>query len=87
MTMGEPTDGDSNRARKAHVRSARHWQEKEFKMVSQVDSTPMIQFGHVYIGTLQRPYNDALVITTTIEDYNIARTFIDTGNSMDIMFL
>lgn len=47
-------------------------------MVSQVDSTPMIQFRPADLGTIQRPYNDVLVIIATIDDYDIAQTFIDT---------
>jgi len=36
---------------------------------------------------LDRPHNDPLVITLTIGDFNVERVLIDTGNTLDIIFL
>lgn len=56
-------------------------------MVSEVDNSPMIQFSPADLGSIQRPHNNALIITATIADYDVARTFIDVGSSIDIIFL
>lgn len=35
--------------------------------------------------TMQRPHNNDLVITTEIGEYDVARVFVDTKSSFDIM--
>ena len=36
---------------------------------------------------LYRPHNDPLVITMTIRDFNVEQILVDTGSTLDIIFL
>ncbi|KAI3461122.1 hypothetical protein Pfo_017785 [Paulownia fortunei] len=65
-----PIDGDSNRARKAYARSTPGESKEE---------------AHDMEG-LQAPHNDALVITVTVANFDVARIMVDTGSPVDILF-
>lgn len=75
-------DEDSNRARKAHSRrlesfavGARHWPADD----------PIISFGTSDLEEVITPHKDALVIQTTIVNYDIARVLVDSGSSINIL--
>ncbi|CAA0836871.1 Unknown protein, partial [Striga hermonthica] len=79
MIFGGSTDGDSNRARKAYARG-RHGKVE----VQQVDENgPVINFGPADAGEVERPQNDALMITAQISGYEVQRVFVDTGSSVN----
>ncbi|CAA0823048.1 Unknown protein, partial [Striga hermonthica] len=82
MIFGGPTDGDSNKARKAYSRG------KHTKVeVHQVDEGgPVMNFGLADVGKVERPYNDALIITTQVSGYEVQMVFIDTGSSVNVIF-
>ncbi|KAI3458805.1 hypothetical protein Pfo_015468 [Paulownia fortunei] len=83
MILEGPTDGDSNRARKTYARSTpRGSKEKVYK----INKVPVIQFGPHDMKGLQAPHNDALVITATVANFDVARIMVDTGSSVDILF-
>lgn len=46
----------------------------------------MISFGPVYLEGLTTPHEDVLVIRVTIANYEVARVFVDSGSSMNILF-
>lgn len=50
-----------------------------------MNNSPNIQFGPRDEAPVQRPHNDALVVTTKIGRYDVARIFVDTGSFVDIM--
>ncbi|KAI3473671.1 hypothetical protein Pfo_031543, partial [Paulownia fortunei] len=70
IILGGPTDGDSNRARKAYARSTPGGSKEE---VYKINEGPA-------------PHNDALVITTTVANFDVARIMVDTGSSVDVLF-
>ncbi|KAI3448580.1 hypothetical protein Pfo_005245 [Paulownia fortunei] len=70
MILGGPTDGDSNRARKAYARSTPGGSKEE---VHKINEGPA-------------PHNDALVITATVANFDVARIMVDTGSSVDVLF-
>ncbi|KAI3468832.1 hypothetical protein Pfo_025495 [Paulownia fortunei] len=83
MILGGPTDGDSNRARKAYARSTPGGSKEE---VHKINEGPVIQFGpHDMVG-LQAPHNDALVITAIMANFDVARIMVDIGSSVDVLF-
>ncbi|CAA0832656.1 Unknown protein, partial [Striga hermonthica] len=82
MIFGGPTDGDSNRARKAYSRGRLGKIE-----VQQVEENgPVMNFGPADMGEVERPHNDALMITAQISGYEVQRIFIDTGSSVNVIF-
>ncbi|KAK6126671.1 hypothetical protein DH2020_039589 [Rehmannia glutinosa] len=80
MIVGGPTDGDSNLARKAYARSS-----GEVLSIGGKREGSEISFGpkdeQVSIA-----HNDAMVITTTIANYEVARAMVDTGSSVNVLF-
>ncbi|CAA0834279.1 Unknown protein, partial [Striga hermonthica] len=82
MIFRGPTDGDSNRARKAYARGNHGKIE-----VQQVEENgPVMNFGPVDMGEVERPHNDALMITAQISGYEVQRIFVDTGSSVNVIF-
>ncbi|KAL0433114.1 UNVERIFIED_CONTAM: hypothetical protein Slati_2645700 [Sesamum latifolium] len=84
MIAGGPTDGDSGRARRAHARAARTIMEIDDKVSA---GAPTIQFGPADTQGVHLPHNDALVISSTIANYIVRRIFVDSGSSVDILFI
>ncbi|CAA0810386.1 Unknown protein, partial [Striga hermonthica] len=82
MISGGPTDGDSNNARKGHVRAMKRKREE----VSITARMPVISFKAEDAEGVVLPHNDALVITAEVAGFDVKRVFIDTGSSVDVMF-
>ncbi|XP_073035211.1 uncharacterized protein [Primulina eburnea] len=82
MISGGSTDGDSNRARKAHSR------HESFGVENTVRSEgPVISFGPRDLQGVSLPHNDALVIQAKVANYDIRRVFVDSGSSVNVIFL
>ncbi|KAK6146402.1 hypothetical protein DH2020_020271 [Rehmannia glutinosa] len=81
MIARGPTDGDSNRVRKAHARG-------EIRPVMEVGvvKEPIISFGAEDRRGISPAHNDTLVITTTMANFEVARIIVDTGNSVNVLF-
>ncbi|KAL0345585.1 UNVERIFIED_CONTAM: hypothetical protein Sradi_4389800 [Sesamum radiatum] len=86
MITGGPVGGNSHHARKAEVRRAHSETIIEVLDVEATEETPVIQFGRAERWGPWSAYNDALVITTLLENYEVERIFIDSGSSADILF-
>ncbi|XP_042387870.1 uncharacterized protein LOC121979971 [Zingiber officinale] len=82
MISGGPTDGDSGRARKSHVRRL----EVHAVRCSQEQAGPVISFGPTDLEGLELPHDDALIIKAIIANRRVARVFVDTGSSVNILF-
>ncbi|XP_042380048.1 uncharacterized protein LOC121972444 [Zingiber officinale] len=83
MISGGPTDGDSGRARKSHVRRL----EVHAVGCSQEQAAdPVISFGPADLEGLELPHDDALIIKAIITNSRVDRVFIDTGSSVNILF-
>ncbi|XP_073041770.1 uncharacterized protein [Primulina eburnea] len=81
MISGGSTDGDSNRARKAHS------PHESFGVDDAVRSEgPVISFGPQDLQGVSLPHNDALVIQAKVANYDIRRNFVDSGSSVNIIF-
>ncbi|KAL0416935.1 UNVERIFIED_CONTAM: hypothetical protein Slati_3525400 [Sesamum latifolium] len=48
---------------------------------------PTIQFGPADTQGVHLPHNDAFVIYATVANYTVQRIFVDSGSSVDILFL
>ncbi|CAA0833859.1 Unknown protein, partial [Striga hermonthica] len=82
MISGGPTDGDSNNARKVHVRAVKRKREE----VGITGRMPVISFRAEDAEGILLPHNDALVITAEVAGFDVKRVFTDTGSSVDVMF-
>ncbi|CAA0824202.1 Unknown protein, partial [Striga hermonthica] len=82
MISGGPTDGDSNNARKGHVRAVK----RKIEEVGITGHMPVINFRVEDAEGILLPHNDALVITAEVAGFDVKRVFIDTGSSVDVMF-
>ncbi|KAI3445227.1 hypothetical protein Pfo_001892 [Paulownia fortunei] len=83
MIIGGPTDGDSNRARKAYARSTPGGSKEE---VHKINEGSVIQFVPHDMKGLQAPHNDVLVITATVANFDVARIMVGTGSLVDVLF-
>ncbi|XP_073271557.1 uncharacterized protein [Primulina huaijiensis] len=83
MILGGITDGDSERARKAHGRRLDNF---EISRGADLPQDPVISFGPEDLRGVVTPHNDALVVTATIANYDVARIFIDNGSSVNVLF-
>ncbi|XP_073313529.1 uncharacterized protein [Primulina huaijiensis] len=83
MISGGATDGDSGRARKAHRRRLENF---EICRGADLPQDPVISFGPKDLRGVVTPHNDALVVTATIANYDVARIFIDNGSSVNVLF-
>ncbi|CAA0830214.1 Unknown protein, partial [Striga hermonthica] len=55
--------------------------------VHQVDEGgPVMNFGPADVGKVERPHNDALMITAQVSGYEVQRIFVDTGSSVNVIF-
>ncbi|KAK6160583.1 hypothetical protein DH2020_003964 [Rehmannia glutinosa] len=81
MIVGGPTDGDSNRAWKAHGRG-------EIRPIMEVGAVrkPIVSFRAEDQRGVSPFHNDALVITATIANFEVARIMVDTGSSINVLF-
>ncbi|XP_073275393.1 uncharacterized protein [Primulina huaijiensis] len=79
---GGATDGDSRRARKSH---GRRFENFEISRGADLPQDPVIRFGPKDLRGVVAPHNDALVVTATVANHDVAQIFIDNGSSMNIL--
>ncbi|XP_074556286.1 uncharacterized protein LOC141812150 [Curcuma longa] len=83
MIAGGPTDGNSNQARKAHRRRLETYSINPGRGQ---EYGPSIQFGSRDLEGVIVPHDDALVIRATIANYDVARVFVDTNSSVNVLY-
>ena len=79
--------GESNSAKKAHLRSIRSGETIEVQTVSKLprlDTT--ITFSDFDMEGYQHPHDDSLVIKAIVANKTIYRVLVDNGSSTDIIF-
>ena len=80
--------GCSNSSRKRHARSAIGRAEEIYNLSSPVISTHQpITFTNDDLRGLHFPHDDALVISTTIANFNVQRILIDNESLADNLFI
>ena len=87
ISEGFAEGGESNSARKAHLRSIRSREALEVQAVSKLprqDTT--ITFSDSDMEGCQHPYDDPLVIRVVVANKTIHRVLVDNGSSTDIIF-
>ncbi|XP_073127795.1 uncharacterized protein [Henckelia pumila] len=82
MISGGPTDGDSNRARKTSSRKL-----MSMEIDNQIVHTgPTLSFGPEDMKGVASNHNDTLVIRAMIANYDVARIFVNSGISVNVLF-
>ena len=87
ISKGFAGGGESNSARKAHLRSIRSRETMEVQVVSnlpRLDTT--ITFSDSDMEGCQHPYDDLLVIGVVVANKIVHRVLIDNGISADSIF-
>ncbi|XP_050261630.1 uncharacterized protein LOC126706275 [Quercus robur] len=78
--------GSSKKARKTYLRMVHSIQlTRSVPKMPRIDN-PVIKFSKDDARRLHHPYDDALVVSLQIGDYNMYRVLIDNGNSADILY-
>ncbi|XP_073015669.1 uncharacterized protein [Primulina eburnea] len=83
MISGGATDGDSGRAGKARGRMLENF---EIYRGADLPQDIVISFGPEDLRGIVAPHNDALVVTDTIANYDVAKIFVDNGSSVNVLF-
>ncbi|XP_073131620.1 uncharacterized protein [Henckelia pumila] len=82
MIFGGPTNGDSNRARKTSSKNLIN-----MEVDNQIFHTgPTLSFGPEDLKGVSTNHNDALVIRAMVANYDVARIFVDSGSSVNVLF-
>ncbi|CAA0806184.1 Unknown protein, partial [Striga hermonthica] len=67
-----------------HLKESRDHRKIEVQQVE--ENGPVMNFGPTDVGEVERPHNDALMITAQISCYEVQRIFVDTGSSVNVIF-
>ena len=87
ISRGFAGGGESNAARKAHLRNIRSGEAFEIQVVSklpQLDTT--ITFSDFDMKGYQHAHDNPLVIKAIIANKTVHRVLVDNGSSADIIF-
>ena len=83
---GTAVTGSSKKARKTYLRMVQNVQLTGTVPRRAQRESRTIGFSEEDVRRLHHPYNDALVVSIRIEDYNMHRVLIDNGSSADILY-
>ncbi|XP_073129378.1 uncharacterized protein [Henckelia pumila] len=83
MVSGGTTDGDLGRAREAYGHILENF---EVNSQSNYPTDPNIIFGRDDLKDVTVPHNDPLLVTLTVVNYDVARIFVETRSSFNIVF-
>ena len=79
--------GESNSARKAHLKSIRSGEVLEVQAVSKLPRLDTaISFSDSNLEGCQHPHDDPLVIRVVVANKTIQRVLVNNGSSVDIIF-
>ncbi|XP_012833996.1 PREDICTED: uncharacterized protein LOC105954857 [Erythranthe guttata] len=85
MISGGPTGGDTHRARRRHLGNLKNNHEVCQISVPKRRQYPTISFGPEDEVDLDDFHCDPLLITINVGGYDVARAFVDSGSSVDVI--
>ena len=87
MIVGSTVEiGSSKKARKTYFRMVQNVQlTGSVPKMARIDN-PVIGFSEEDTQRLHHSYDDALVVSLRVGDYNMHRVLIDNGSSADILY-
>ena len=87
MIIGDTMDsGSSKKARKTYLRLVQNVQLTGFIPKMARVNNPIIGFSEEDVRRLHHSYDDALIVSIRLGDYNTHRVLVDNGSSADILY-
>ena len=87
MTVGGiVASASSKRARKTYLRMVQNVQLMGFVLKMARINNPIIEFSEEDARRLHHSYEDALIVSIRIGDYNTHQVLVDNGNSANILY-
>ena len=86
IVRGTATTGSSRKARKTYLKMVQNVQLTGSVPKIVRRESPILGFSEEDARRLHHPYDDALVISIRIGDYNVHRVLVDNGSSVDILY-
>ena len=83
---GTAVTGSSKKAQKTYLRVVQNVQLTGLVLKIARRESPIIGFSEEDARCLHHPYDNALVVSIRIEDYNMHRVLVDNGSSADILY-
>ena len=83
---GTATTGLSRKARKTYLRMVQNVQLTSSVTKMARRESPIIEFSEEDARCLHHPYDDALVVSIRVGDYNMHRVLVNNGSSADILY-
>ena len=86
IVKGTTTSGSSKKAWKTYLRMVQNVQlTSTVPKMARIDN-PVIGFSEEDAQRLHHPYDDALVVSLRVRDYNMHRVLVNNGSSANIMY-
>ena len=86
IVEGTAAIGSSKKARKTYLRMVQNVQLTSSVLKITRRESPIIGFSEADARRLHHLYDDALVVSIQIEDYNMHKVLINNGSSADILY-
>ena len=83
---GTAAAGSSKKAHKIYLRMVQNVQLTGVVPKIAQREGPIIRFSEEDARRLHHPYDDALVVSLRVEDYNMYRVLVDNGSSTNILY-
>ena len=83
---GTATTGSSRKARKTYLKMVQNVQLTGSITKMARRESPIIGFSEEDARCLHHPYDDALVVSIRVGDYNMHRVLVNNGSSADILY-
>ena len=83
---GTAVTRSSKKARKTYLKMVQNFQLTSSVPKITRRESPIIGFSEKDARCLHHPYDNALVVSIRIEDYNMHRVLVDNGSSADILY-
>ena len=83
---GTATTGSSRKARKTYLKMVQNVQLTSSVPKMARRESPIIGFSEEDARRLHHPYDDALVVSIRVGDYNMHRVLVNNGSSANILY-
>ena len=83
---GTTASGSSKKASETYLRMVQNVQLTGLVLKMEWVNNPIIGFSEEDDRRLHHPYDDALIVSIQVGDYNIHRVLVDNGSSANILY-
>ena len=86
IVEGTAASSSSRKARKTYLKMVQSIQLTSFIPKMARVNNPIITFSEEDARCLHHPYDDALIVSIWVGDYNTHRVLVNNGSSVDILY-